>query len=344
MGMDLLSLLAYAAAVTIGLFAVKRRERIGLYVAAFTLGMTGLALAAAAPMLGGTIFGSMRALSWGAFLALPLGLMGAAWLLRSPASAVCGLLIGAVGVDAFLVEPTRLEVSHHRVAVPGLVAPMRIVVVADLQTDHVGDFEREALQAALDQRPDLVLFPGDYLQLPPDRFAEESGSLNQLLHELGFADVPFVAVRGDVDMDGWEESFAGLGGHVVSSTSTVVVQGLTITALSPWASRDPDLVIEPVQGPHLVLGHAPDFVLTKPPAQVLIAGHTHGGQVQLPLLGPLVTLSRVPRSQASGYTALDWGAHLFVSRGVGMERRDAPRLRLLCRPEVMVIDLSPDQA
>lgn len=337
--MDLLSLLVYALATALGLYAVKRQGAPGLFAAACLLSMTGLGLAAAAPMLGGTVFGSMRALSWGAFLAAPLGLLGSAWLLRSPGSALGGLLLAAVGVDAFLVEPTRLEVSHNSVVVDGLTQPMRVVVVADLQTDQVGDFEREALRAALDQEPDLVLFPGDYLQLPPDRFIEESVALNQLLHELGFGDVPFVAVRGDVDRDGWQESFAGLGGHVLTATSRVSIDGLTITALSPWASRDPDLVIQPVEGPHLVMGHAPDFALTRPPAQVLVAGHTHGGQVQLPLIGPLMTLTRVPRDQASGYTELDWGAHLFVSRGVGMERRDAPRLRLLCRPEVMVIDL-----
>ena len=62
----------------------------------------------------------------------------------------------------------------------------------------------------------------------------------------------------------------------------------------------------------------------------------------MPGFGPLMTLSEVPREQASGHTALDWGADLFVSRGVGMERMDAPRLRLFCRPEVMVIDVVPE--
>jgi predicted MPP superfamily phosphohydrolase len=76
-------------------------------------------------------------------------------------------------------------------------------------------------------------------------------------------------------------------------------------------------------------------------ADLLIAGHTHGGQVRLPFIGPLVTFSRVPRAWAAGLTRLSEDRTLIVSRGVGMERMDAPRLRFLCRPEIVVIDVQP---
>ena len=92
---------------------------------------------------------------------------------------------------------------------------------------------------------------------------------------------------------------------------------------------------------HVVFGHRPDYAMTHPPGDLLIAGHTHGGQVRLPLLGPLLTLSDVPRAWATGHTVLPWGAHLLVSRGTGMERHEAPRLRFFCRPEVAIIDLVP---
>jgi len=63
--------------------------------------------------------------------------------------------------------------------------------------------------------------------------------------------------------------------------------------------------------------------------------------VQLPLIGPLLTLTVVPRNWASGVTEIDAGTTLIVSRGIGMERADAPRLRFLCRPELVVVDLVP---
>ncbi len=78
-------------------------------------------------------------------------------------------------------------------------------------------------------------------------------------------------------------------------------------------------------------------------ADLLIAGHTHGGQVRLPLIGPLLNLSRVPRGWIAGATTLAPGRTLIVSRGIGMERANAPRLRFLCRPELVVIDLVPSE-
>ncbi len=78
-------------------------------------------------------------------------------------------------------------------------------------------------------------------------------------------------------------------------------------------------------------------------ADLMLAGHTHGGQVCLPVLGPLLTPSGSPRSWASGATAMPGDRTLVVSRGVGMERQGAPRLRFLCRPELVVIDLKPQR-
>ena len=91
------------------------------------------------------------------------------------------------------------------------------------------------------------------------------------------------------------------------------------------------------------MGHSPNFSLGEIQADLLIAGHTHGGQVRLPLLGPVMTLSAVPRAWASGVTEIKPGKTLIVSRGVGMERHNAPRLRFLCRPEIVIVELLPQK-
>ena len=92
---------------------------------------------------------------------------------------------------------------------------------------------------------------------------------------------------------------------------------------------------------HIALGHAPDYALGAVDADLLVAGHCHGGQVRLPLIGPPITLSQVPGEWTSGRTALSDGRSLVVSRGVGMERAGAPELRFLCRPELVLIDVVP---
>ena len=90
-----------------------------------------------------------------------------------------------------------------------------------------------------------------------------------------------------------------------------------------------------------MLGHVPNYSLGQIEADLMIAGHTHGGQVRIPLLGPVFTLSQIPRSWASGMTEIVPGRYLIVSRGIGMERMNAPRMRFLCRPELVVLDLVP---
>jgi predicted MPP superfamily phosphohydrolase len=116
---------------------------------------------------------------------------------------------------------------------------------------------------------------------------------------------------------------------------------LTLTALDRGDSRRGRHPVPAVPGFHVVLGHAPDFALAAPPADLLLAGHVHGGQVRMPGWGPLLTLSRVPRTWAAGRTDLPGGGTLIVSRGIGLERGDAPRLRLFCRPELVVVELEP---
>ena len=116
---------------------------------------------------------------------------------------------------------------------------------------------------------------------------------------------------------------------------------LCVTALSLTDSFDTKLRVPRTDAFQIVLGHAPNFALGDVDADLLIAGHTHGGQVRLPWIGPLVTLSAVPRAWAAGATQLSGGRTLVVSRGVGMERVTAPRLRFLCRPQLVVIDVVP---
>ncbi len=72
----------------------------------------------------------------------------------------------------------------------------------------------------------------------------------------------------------------------------------------------------------------------------MVAGHTHGGQVQLPIVGPLTIASRVPRSVGAGGLHDLRGRTIYVSRGVGVERGQAPRLRLGAPPEVAIVTLS----
>src|SRR5262249_55583816 len=159
--------------------------------------------------------------------------------------------------------------------------------------------------------------------------------LNRLLRDVGLAPrLGAYAVRGDVespDTAEWQAIFAGLPVRCFEDTTQVELPGLRLTLLDPDDARNQELRLPPTDEFQPLVGHAPDYALSSVDADLLLAGHTHGGQVRLPFIGPLVTLSHVPRAWAGGgVTPLDGGRTLIVSRGIGMERVCAPRLRFLC--------------
>jgi uncharacterized protein len=90
----------------------------------------------------------------------------------------------------------------------------------------------------------------------------------------------------------------------------------------------------------LAVVHSPDPApeLAALGYDLIVAGHTHGGQVRLPLVGALVTNSHMPRALAMGLHRLG-RSYLHVSPGIGTSKY-AP-FRFLCRPEATLLELSP---
>jgi hypothetical protein len=303
------------------------------------------------------LFAAMRYFAWGVFLHGPLLLLGGALLLRRRRGwrlglCAAGLGVLAIGAEAFVREPTALGVTRLTLESAKLDRPLRIGLIADLQTDAPGDYELRALRALMAERPDVILFAGDYVhELDRAQRRRDWAALNALFHAAGLsAPLGIHAVQGDTDLPGddWGEVFRGLEAELYGDTRSCDREWngarVRITGLSYYDGFDASLAVDDGADDgafHVVLSHRPDFALSDVKADLLIAGHTHGGQVCLPFVGPLLILSAVPRAWGSGMTALSGGRTLVVSRGVGMERGRAPRLRFLCPPEVVVIDVVP---
>ena len=294
-------------------------------------------------------FGKIRLLAWAVFVHYPLFLIGAAcvsFCRQRTLFYLCTVLaacIALVGLDAFLVEPHWIEVTRITIPSSKLQRPVRVAVMADIQTDRLQEYEERVLELMADEQPDLILFAGDYLHLSdPARYTEQKAELNALILRSDL-DAPLgpYAVKGNVDWRNWPELFAGSPVVTLETTSSQDLGPVVLTGLTLRDSANSALSVSPEDKYHIVLGHVPNYSLGQIEADLLIAGHTHGGQVRLPLLGPVFTLSQVPRSWASGMTAIAPERHLIVSRGIGMERMNAPRMRFLCRPELVVLDLVP---
>lgn len=320
------------------------------------LGAAGLA---SAPFAWGAVvysvtdamFTAMRLVAYVIFLHVPVWGALAAWRLRRTARrralalAVLVAVTVGIGIDAFLYEPTALEVRTVVVESAKVSRTIRIALVADVQTDGPTEYERLALERVVREAPDLVVFAGDYAH--SDDFPSYLATVKRLAALFSrvaiTAPLGVFAVRGNVDPpEHWMSTFEGTTIRAVEDTTSFDVDPeVRVTALSFSDSFDDRLEITPSERFSVVFGHGPDFALGHVDADLMLAGHTHGGQVQLPGVGPIVTLSKVPRAWASGVTRFDDGRTLIVSRGVGLERGPAPRLRFLCRPELVFVEVRP---
>ena len=309
-------------------------------------------------------FLALNVLHAGLFMALPLfgGLLalGRPWRATRAAratAAVGALVLGGVGIHSTLLEPEQLVTERQTVRLaPARAgrAALRVGVLADLQCDRITDHERRAVAELMAERPDLILLPGDLAQASGEQLQALVPELRALLADLQ-APLGVFAVLGDTDEPALTaELLQGTGVRLLVDESVELVHddrrvtlgGVSRHVTSPEGRR----LLERLAAPggddlRLLLAHKPDWSLQLPPGgriDLVVAGHTHGGQVQLPFVGPLITLSRIPRRMGGGGLFGLGGSPLYVSRGVGCERGDAPRLRFNCPPEISLLTLATD--
>jgi predicted MPP superfamily phosphohydrolase len=230
-----------------------------------------------------------------------------------------------------------------------------VLLVTDLHVERQTRRERRLLEVVARRQPQLILIGGDLLNLS---YVGEPRAIRECRDLLARLRAPagVFFVRGTWDVDPPKvvgQILEGLPVRQLDNEVAVVDHGqgarlqlLGVTADLPPAQRAQRL--EQLMRrtdrdqPRVVVHHTPDLapLAARLGADLYLAGHTHGGQICLPLLGPLATGSRLGRRFVRGTHRLG-STSVHVSRGLGLEGLGAPRMRFLSRPELVWITLLP---
>ncbi len=275
-------------------------------------------------------------------------------LLKAGILGAAGLALYSGEIERHWIEVTQAEV--HLRGLPAVFDGVRIVQLSDIHMEEYTEsfFLRDVVDKVNRMKPDAVLLTGDFVSDMPRSKNFSAGAAWQCANILSGLEC--------------RQLYAALGNHDVTVGEEKVTEALTahgITVLRNaylplerfgertggrvWLAGvddpsegkpDPELAIPAsirnnAKEPVILMCHAPDYadsLLTTPAGRavdLMLSGHTHGGQVRMPMLGPL-TLPTLGKKYVEGW--FRFGAtQLYVNRGIGTV---GVPFRFACPPEI----------
>ncbi len=289
-----------------------------------------------------------------ALTALIFGLLGATIGLTLAALA----LIAVLAYYATWVEPFNLGLTRERIQANswhGDCPPLRLIHVADLHVERISPRERRVNALIASLQPDAIVFSGDFVNLSYTDDAQAKADIRTITGAwqapLGVYAVPgtpaveplakvveFVEGQPNLTLltNRWKTVETRCGPLHILGLLTTHDLNTDRAALAQMMESAPQ------GGFKLLLVHSPDIAPEAADAgfDLYLCGHTHGGQIRLPLIGALMTASFWGKRFASGRVQVK-GMTEYTSRGIGMEGLGAPRARFLCPPELILWEIFP---
>jgi predicted MPP superfamily phosphohydrolase len=278
-------------------------------------------------------------------------------------------LVGGTLIDAACRQPQSLGLARYKIPIrdlPPSLDGLRLVQISDT---HLGPrVSREFIQHALDRaialRPDVFVLTGDYVHCGHEWLEPAAQQLASLVR-IG---IPTIAVRGNHDwlnngdrMGALLQSqgiqvidnhrlFATRDGSRVALHDTPESNAICIAGLGDLRQHvvDPDTALRgvPETMPRIVLAHNPDTAehpsITRggsPRIDLMLSGHTHGGQVRIPGLGTGAGMVSTYGEKYAVGLVQGPACRVLITRGVGMS---LVPIRFMVPPEIVEITLICD--
>ncbi len=240
------------------------------------------------------------------------------------------------------IEPKRLQVVERDIVLNE--SRDNALTVAVLSDIHVGPYKNEnwvehVVSRVNELDVDIAWIPGDFVfgktneakMLYPLKGLETETYVVMGNHDHEFADVDVIDdTLNDLGMNVLRNEFVVFGSEYEGDALALV--GLD----DIWFSANPPKAFDGLVDdmPTAVLVHNPDFILDPyaERADLVISAHTHGGQIRLPIIGPVPPLpTKLGRQYDRGEFDFGDGGKLFITQGVG---ETGPRARLFARPTI----------
>lgn len=253
--------------------------------------------------------------------------------------AFIGILCFSYGyfVEPYWVKVNTIEITTHKLQHTSL----RIVQISDLHCDRKIRNEPKLAKLINPLNPDIIVFTGDALNAA-DTLPVFKETLKGLKASLGK-----FAIRGNFDVWYWGklDLFSNTGFQELTKDSVELTKDGEVFYVSGLSCAEPSeytrvLQNIPADKFSIFLYHYPDRIenLGGLNVDLYLCGHTHGGQIALPLYGAIITLSKHGKKYESGrYQA--GRTTLYVNQGIGMEGGSVPRVRFWARPEITVFEI-----
>lgn len=264
------------------------------------------------------------------------------WWRRHIVLLAIAIAVAALVLDAFVIEPESIQVNHY-VVHGNVTSPLKIADLTDLHTRGMGRPEKKILAILAREKPDAILITGDTLADPFGNYAacmKVYKRLSALNPPLG---VWFVHGNWEVlkPVRHEREFYREAGVNLLVNQNHELRPDVWLIGLDDASTGRPNLE-EAMNGVPsnvytIAMFHSPIFFeVMAGRVNLVLAGHTHGGQIHIPFLKPFWLPKGSGPFLEGWYEEKD--SRMYVNRGIGMS--ELP-VRFLCPPEVAFITVEP---